>query len=141
MNKTERILFVDDDTIVLRVLRRSMEEDYDVETADSGLKALEILRGASPISCVVSDMRMPIMDGVELVQKISLEWPEIPCIILTGNQDEESERRAIEEANVFCLMNKPSPRGEIIEAIENALKSRSEKEAPAKSDTHLTMSA
>ncbi|WP_430451573.1 response regulator [Rhodopirellula europaea] len=141
MNKTERILFVDDDTIVLRVLRRSMEEDYDVETADSGLKALEILRGTSPISCVVSDMRMPIMDGVELVKKISLEWPEIPCIILTGNQDEESERRAVEEANVFCLMNKPSPRGEIIEAIEGALKCRNGEGIPAQSDAHFTMSA
>ena len=86
-------------------------------------------------------MRMPIMDGVELVKKISLEWPEIPCIILTGNQDEESERRATEEANVFCLMNKPSPRGEIIEAIERALKYRDEKELPTQADAHFTMSA
>ncbi|EMB14807.1 protein containing Signal transduction response regulator, receiver region domain protein [Rhodopirellula europaea 6C] len=116
-----------------------MEEDYEVETADSGQKALEILRSTSPISCVVSDMRMPIMDGVELVQKIASEWPEIPCIILTGNQDEESERRAIDEANVFCLMNKPSPRGEIIEAIERALSCRDAKEFPAQADAQFTV--
>lgn len=141
MCKNERILFVDDDTIVLRVLRRSMEDDYDVETAESGFKALEILRTTAPISCVVSDMRMPMMDGVELVNKISKEWPGIPCIILTGNQDEESERRAIEEKNVFRLMNKPSPRGEIIDAIESALRQRTDEKFPPKSDAHLTVSA
>lgn len=124
MKKTERILFVDDDTIILRVLRRSMETNYEIETADSGLKALEILRSATPISCVVCDLRMPMMNGVELVQRIAIEWPDIPCIILSGNQDEESERRAANESNVFCFMNKPSPRKEIIEAIESALRSR-----------------
>jgi DNA-binding NtrC family response regulator len=118
-----------------------MEDDYDVETAESGFKALEILRTTAPISCVVSDMRMPMMDGVELVNKISKEWPGIPCIILTGNQDEESERRAIEEKNVFRLMNKPSPRGEIIDAIESALRQRTDEKFPPKSDAHLTVSA
>ncbi|PHQ34134.1 response regulator [Rhodopirellula bahusiensis] len=132
---------MDDDTIVLRVLRRSMESDYEVETAESGLRALEILRSETPISCVVSDMRMPMMDGVELVKKIAAEWPTIPCIILTGNQDEESEQRALEESNVYRLMNKPSPRGEIIEAIEGALQLGKGKQIPPQSDAHFTISA
>ncbi|KLU03724.1 response regulator [Rhodopirellula islandica] len=132
---------MDDDTIVLRVLRRSMEDNYDVETAESGQRALEILRSSEPISCVVSDMRMPAMDGIELVQTIAIEWPEVPCIILTGNQDEESERRAINESNVFRLMNKPSPRIEIIEAIESALQHRREKRLPPSSNSPFTVSA
>ncbi|WDQ15252.1 response regulator [Rhodopirellula sp. P2] len=141
MCSTDRILFVDDDTIILRVLRRSLEDNYEVETAESGHLALEILRSSKPISCVVSDMRMPVMDGIQLVKTIAIEWPEVPCIILTGNQDEESERRAISQSNVFRLMNKPSPRTEIIDAIEGAFQHRKDKSLPPSSNSPFTVSA
>lgn len=122
MCEHKRVLFVDDDAIILRVMRRSLGDVYDVFVANSGHAAIEILANEGPFDCLVSDMRMPQMDGVELVNRVEKGHPGLPCIILTGNQDEESELRAKNDCNAFRLLNKPCPRDEIIESIEEAIR-------------------
>ena len=118
---SDPVLLVDDDPTLLRAVKRSLEDEFEVFTASSGADALALLESGQSISVVVSDMKMPQMDGVELVLKIRERWPLIPCIILTGNQDEDSMTRVVEVAKAFKLLNKPSPRAELIQGIQSAL--------------------
>ncbi len=75
----------------------------------------------APFACVVSDMKKPQMDGVELVTRIRQRWQSMACIILTGNQDEKTIARASEIARVDRLLHKPCPRNELIEAINHVI--------------------
>jgi CheY-like chemotaxis protein len=117
----DRVLFVDDDPALLRAICRSLDEKYEIETALSGLEALQLLDEQAPFACVVSDMKMPQMDGVELISRVKKRCQGIACIILTGNQDEATITRASEVARVDRLLHKPCPRGELIEAIDQAI--------------------
>ncbi len=69
--------------------------------------ALRLMDEQAPFACVVSDMKMPQMDGVELVTRIKQRWQGMACIILTGNQDEATITRANEIARVdVCCINR-----------------------------------
>ncbi len=116
-----RVLLVDDEPTLLRAIKRLLLDRFDVTTASSGEEALSILRSAEPFECVVSDMKMPQMDGLELVVQIVEHWPATVCIILTGNQDEDTLNRISNSNAVFRLLNKPTPGNELIAAIENAV--------------------
>jgi HD-like signal output (HDOD) protein/ActR/RegA family two-component response regulator len=86
-----RLLFVDDEPHVLEGLRRMMRrvrDKWDVRTASSGLEALAIMK-EWPADVVVSDMRMPHMNGVELLSRIAAEYPEAVRLILSGHTDRE----------------------------------------------------
>ena len=116
-----RVLLVDDEPTLLRAIKRLLIYRFDVTTASSGEEALSILRSAEPFDCVISDMKMPQMDGLELVQQIVEQWPATVCIILTGNQDEDTLNRISNSNAVFRLLNKPTPGDELIAAIESAV--------------------
>ncbi len=116
-----RVLLVDDEPTLLRAIKRLLLDRFDVTTASSGEEALSILRSAEPFDCVVSDMKMPQMDGLELVVQIVEHWPTTVCIILTGNQDEDTLNRISNSNAVFRLLNKPTPGDELIAAIETAV--------------------
>ena len=118
----DRVLFVDDDPALLRAICRSLDETYDIETAPSGTDALRLMDEQAPFACVVSDMKMPQMDGVELVTRIKQRWQDMACIILTGNQDDATISRASEIARVDRLLHKPCPRNELIEAIDQVIR-------------------
>ena len=116
-----QVLLVDDDATLLRALMRMLNEDFDVVSATSGREALEMFEESGPYAVLVSDMKMPRMDGMELVLQTKERWPETICMILTGNQDETTIARVEDSAKVHKLLNKPSPRRELVDAIEQAL--------------------
>lgn len=118
-----RVLLVDDEPTLLRAIKRLLILHFDVTTALSGEEALATLRTQPPFDCVISDMKMPQMDGLELVSQIAQDWPGTPCIILTGNQDEDTLQRISSTETVFRLLNKPTTGDELIAAIENAISS------------------
>lgn len=121
MYEDDRILLVDDDVTLLKAISRSLGDEFELEIAESGFRALELIESEGPFSVLVSDVKMPKMDGIELVSRVRESYPEMVSIILTGNQDEDTAYRATEVAKVFRMLNKPSPRGELVEAIEKAL--------------------
>ncbi len=92
-----RILFVDDEPRIIdgisRMLR-PLRQEWEVLTATSGSEALAILQ-ASPVDVVISDMRMPGMDGAELLRLVKERFPNVVRIILSGQSDRESILRAI----------------------------------------------
>lgn len=81
---TQRILVVDDDPSSVDGLRALLAAwGYSVETASNGRAALENLAIARP-TAVITDIAMPVMNGLELLRALRTEWPAIPVIVLTG---------------------------------------------------------
>jgi Predicted signal transduction protein len=87
-----RILFVDDEPNVLQGLRRMfrpMRHEWDIHTAESGAEALSLLE-QQPFDILVSDMRMPVMDGVELLGRVRDAHPQVARFVLSGFADDET---------------------------------------------------
>ena len=104
-----RILCVDDDPNLLDGLTRSLRGHYRVETATDATVALENLRTVEPYSVVVSDQRMPRMDGVTFLSNIRGIAPATVRVLLTGQADMESAIAAVNEGNIFRFLTKPCP--------------------------------
>jgi CheY-like chemotaxis protein len=98
-----RILFVDDEPKVLAWLERmlrSMRHEWEMEFAKSGPEALEAL-AARPFDVVVSDMRMPGMNGTQLLAEVMQRHPQVVRIILSGNADHETGMKSVGPAHQF----------------------------------------
>jgi type II secretory ATPase GspE/PulE/Tfp pilus assembly ATPase PilB-like protein/FixJ family two-component response regulator len=101
------LLFVDDEENVLSSLKRIfMEENYKILTATSAEKALEILE-SRPVHLVISDHRMPVMTGAELLKTIREKWPQTIRIMLTGYADVNSIMGAVKDGAVYKFITKP----------------------------------
>ncbi|MEM8950723.1 MAG: response regulator [Pseudomonadota bacterium] len=98
-----RALFVDDEPLVLSGLRRmlrSLRHDWDMSFANSGREALELLDGGD-FAVVVSDMRMPEMDGATLLNEIAARHPATARLVLSGHAELEAILRAVRPAHQF----------------------------------------
>ena len=101
-----RILVVDDEPVVSSMLCDVLATaGYVVASAASGAEALDLVPIFNP-SVVLLDLTMPGMSGMEVLQHLRREYPRSPVVILSGNQDAEVKRRAI-EAGAFDYLTKP----------------------------------
>jgi CheY-like chemotaxis protein len=103
----EKILLVDDDNSVLDGYRRSLSREFVLETALGGQQALQLATDSGPYAVVVSDVRMPGMDGIQVLSKIKALSPDTIRVMLTGNADMETAINAINEGSIFRFLNKP----------------------------------
>ncbi|MDD3814177.1 MAG: response regulator [Desulfocapsaceae bacterium] len=103
----EKILLVDDEVNVLEAIQRQLRSRFDIKTAQSGEEALEVLRTSGPFSIIVSDMRMPGMDGIQLLTQVKDMYPDMVRIMLTGNADQETAVEAVNAGQIFRFLNKP----------------------------------
>ncbi len=102
------ILIVDDEQNVLNALKRSLARHFKpVHTAISGEQALEVLERERDVQVVISDFRMPGMDGVAFLKTVRVRQPDIQRVMLTGQASFEAIERAINEAEVYRFLNKP----------------------------------
>lgn len=104
---TRTILCVDDEQAVLDGLRRTLRGSFELCFARSGEEALETLRATPGISVVLSDLRMPGMGGIALLETIAGRYPDISRVMLTGNADQQSAIDAVNRGHVFTFLNKP----------------------------------
>jgi response regulator RpfG family c-di-GMP phosphodiesterase len=105
-----RVLFVDDEPAVLEGLRRQLYREVAFAGASSGGEALALLERASePFAAIVCDMRMPGINGVEVLAGALERCPETVRILLTGQADLEAAIAAVNEGNVFRFLVKPCP--------------------------------
>ena len=114
----QRILFVDDEPGILDGLRRTlrpMRSVWLMQFADGGQTALQILEGGE-IDVVVSDMRMPGMDGAELLQIVRERWPSVARIILSGHADRSAAVRSVGVAHQFLV--KPCDGNELRSVVQ-----------------------
>ncbi|MEM6688159.1 MAG: response regulator [Planctomycetota bacterium] len=116
-----KLLFVDDEPLILRVIDRLFGGEYDLATADGGKAGLEKLINLGPYSVVFTDMRMPQMSGIEFLKQAREISPETTYIMLTGNQDQETATLAA-QCQVFRYLNKPCQPDQIRIAIDDAIR-------------------
>lgn len=115
-----KILLVDDEQQVLRGVSRMLEsemEDWEVDTADSGEAALDML-DAEDFNVIVSDMRMPGMDGAQLLGHVASKFPKMLRVVLSGQADRETVMRAIQPMHQY--LSKPCDPQVLIEIIGRA---------------------
>lgn len=122
MEKEIKILFVDDEVNVLDSMRRQLRKRYDVVTALSGREALEKMKAEGPFAVVVSDMRMPEMDGIQLLKEIKVLYPDTVRMMLTGNADQETATEAVNQGQIFRFLTKPCPAPLLITSIALAVR-------------------
>ena len=105
--RDQTVLIVDDESYVLRSLQRVLRnETYQILTANSGSEALKILERES-VDLIVSDLRMPGMDGSELLRVVSELYPGMPRILLSGNADLPSVIKTVNEGQLSYYFQKP----------------------------------
>ncbi len=102
-----RILLVDDEENVLQAYLRVLRGRFDLDTALGGETALMSMRDRGPYAVVVSDMRMPGMDGVAFLAKAMDQHPNTVRIMLTGNADQGTAMEAVNQGSIFRFLAKP----------------------------------
>jgi len=118
---SENIFFVDDEVHVLRSLMRLfLDEEYDIKAFESPVRALDALE-RDGAAVVVSDHRMPEMEGPVFLEKVQAASPDTVRLILTGYADLEAAVSAINQGHVYRYLNKPWDEGEMKSAVGNAL--------------------
>jgi DNA-binding NtrC family response regulator len=118
---TEKILFVDDEPLVLQGFERLLRRTFRIETTVSAKEALTKMGQTGPYAVVVCDMRMPEMDGARLLSKIRIEFPDVVRIMLTGNSDQETAVRAVNEGHIFRFLTKPCDEELLSKTLDAAL--------------------
>ena len=113
------ILYVDDEEHNLTSFAATFRKDYKIHTSTNGNDALEIMRH-NDIKLVITDQRMPEMTGIQLLEKLSPEFPDSIRMILTGFSDIEVIIDAINSGRVFRYITKPWDENELRMTIENA---------------------
>lgn len=103
----EKILFVDDEVNILAGFKRQLRKEFDMETALGPEEGLRILNEHGPFAVVVSDLRMPVMDGIAFLGKVRSMYPDTVRMVLSGNADLKTAIKAVNEGNIFRFLTKP----------------------------------
>jgi len=121
MNQSATLLLVDDEVNVLKSLMRLLHaHNYRLLMAASGTEALTLM-AREPVDLVISDMRMPHMDGAELLAKIRQQWPETMRLLLTGHADMTQTVAAINQGEIYRYIAKPWHDDELLLIVAQAL--------------------
>jgi response regulator RpfG family c-di-GMP phosphodiesterase len=117
----ERILFVDDDINILSANKRLLSSQYEVITADSGKQGIIALKENGPIAVVVSDFRMPEMNGIQFLSSARQISPDTVRIMLSGHADMQATIDAVNEGNIFSFLAKPCENPKLIKVLDLAI--------------------
>ena len=113
-----RVLCVDDEAHVVQAIRLHLRKDYDVSTALSGDEALKLLKRMGGAAVVISDMRMPGMNGATLLNNVMHLYPDASRILLTGETGRDAAVSAINQGHIFQFLTKPCRLDALKEAVE-----------------------
>ena len=116
-----RVLCVDDEPRMVQGLAAHLRRRYEVLTALGGEQALELLKTSGPVPVVISDMRMPGMDGATLLAEVRNRHPDSIRILLTGEPGRDAVVSAVNKGQIFRFLTKPCPAEELVGCIEAAL--------------------
>ena len=117
-----KVLFVDDDPVLLKGLSRQFRKRFDLLIASGGEEALRFLSNREVIAVAVVDMRMPGIDGLELLRLMREMSPNTIRIMLTGNADQQTAVDAINQGSVFRFYSKPCQHQQLGDGVDAALR-------------------
>ncbi|RMH65662.1 MAG: sigma-54-dependent Fis family transcriptional regulator [Calditrichaeota bacterium] len=137
------LLIVDDQPEILNTLRRLFQKQYRVLSAPDGPRALEILKKET-VAVILSDQRMPGMDGVRFLEKSRDMQPDALRILITGYADIDASIEAVNRAKIYQYVSKPFEPDELMMVVDNAaahyrmtLENRALQEALTRANQHL----
>lgn len=114
------VLYVDDEQQNLNAFTIAFRRSYNVYTALSGKEGLAIMR-EHPIQVIITDQRMPEMTGIQFLEAIMLEYPDVMRIILTGYSDMDSLIKGVNKCRIFRYLSKPWDEQELRDTINASL--------------------
>lgn len=117
----ETIVCVDDEPMILRGLRRQLRGRYEIHTAESGQDGLERLDDVAEVAVVLSDLRMPTMDGIQFLRQVRMVCPDAVRVILTGHGEYVRLSEALEDDLVYRILSKPLLSAELLAAVGDAV--------------------
>jgi len=116
-----RVLCVDDDPVMLDIVTRMIDLDYEVLVAASGKEALRLIERSAPIDVVVSDLRMHGLSGAQFLQLVRKTQPLTVRILLTAETDLAEAVAAMNQAGLFRLLPKPATRAVLLDTLAAAV--------------------
>lgn len=120
-----KVLVVDDEESILKGIRLNLGRTFDITLANGSQEALQAFKDGASFDVVVSDMRMPGMDGATMLRKIKEAYPQIMTILLTGHADFEfGGSQALQSGLLFRILNKPCPPQKLSATIKAAIEER-----------------
>ncbi len=120
MKKT--LLYVDDEEINLFIFRKMFEPLYEVITASSGAEGIKVIKGsAHRIDLLISDLKMPDISGIKMIEQAQESLHGIPCFLLTGYEINAEIEKALAANLISQVFNKPFDRQEIVDALEASI--------------------
>ncbi len=117
-----RILVTEDDEAVRTFVKRALELDgHDVDVAEDGAEAIETLkRNGGGYDLLLSDIKMPVMDGIALALVAARDWPQMPILLMTGYADQRERAHGL-DALVHDVVTKPFSLADIRRIVGKAL--------------------
>ena len=116
-----KILCVDDEESILKGFQLNLRKDFELHLASNGVEGLEVFDREQGFALVLSDMRMPQMDGATMLSEIKKRDPEVVTVLLTGHTDFESAMSAVNEGSIFRMLSKPCPPEMLIQVLNDGL--------------------
>lgn len=118
---SKKVLFVDDEVLLLEGVKRQLRREFEVTTAEGGAQGLEILAEQGPFAVVVSDYNMPSMDGITFLNQVYQLYPHTVLIMLTGRAELDIAINALHNAHISRFINKPCPKEILVETLLDGL--------------------
>ncbi len=115
LSANPRVLLVDDDDLIRDMYRRVLGRQFDVQMANSGAEALELIRTEGPFAVIMSDFQMPGMSGIELLRQVRTLAPDTSRILLTGRFDLPE---LLNETDFATVLSKPCGSPQLVEALK-----------------------
>lgn len=116
-----QIMYVDDEHVNLILFEINFSKKYNVLTANNAIEGLEILKNHPDVLVIISDMKMPIMDGLEFIKRAKTLFPDKKFYILTGFEITSEIQEALDSGLILKYFSKPFDIKEIDQAISNAI--------------------
>ena len=128
VTKKQKVLFVDDERKILTSLERLLRsEPYRSFFVQSGQEALDLLKGRR-VNVIVSDLAMPGMDGLTLLKQVQQKYPDVICLVMSGQADKNSILSTIKLGSIYRFIVKPWDNNEIKRIISQAVEISIQKE-------------
>jgi DNA-binding NtrC family response regulator len=118
---TRKVLFVDDDPLLLDTFRQMLGREFEVAIAVGPFEGLKAIEETGPFAVIVSDLRMPGVDGVAFLSKARGIAPDSVRMMLTGFRNVEAATGAVNEGNVFRILTKPCQMEDLVATVRAGL--------------------
>ncbi len=116
-----KILYVDDEVINLELLQLTFMNEFMVVTAESAREGMKLLALNPDIKVVISDLKMPVMNGLDFIKEVKRDHREKVCMLLTGFMESEIMLEGFNKELIFRYLMKPWNKDELEQTIHEAL--------------------